>query len=260
MWNKILAAIMVLAIAGSGCKAKKMAAANPGAKKETAVPSGNVARLKAFSAAQAGYRTFSGRAKARLGIDGKDNDVTLNLRIAKGEKIWASVTAIAGLEVARALITPDSIRVINRLEGKYIAQPFSYIHKFTSEQADFAMLEALLVGNYAEKFVNEQSTMKDDGGNVLVQGNAADLFYAIIFGANAKAAKTTITDEKKGQSLIVSDDNFLEVSGRTIPGNILISSQVKEKKIQLVINYSRIELDQNLQYPFSVPSRYQQPD
>lgn len=251
---------MVLAVLGS-CKTKKLAEKSPAAANTTiAASNSNAEKLKAFSTAQATYKTFSGRSKARLGIDGKDYDVTLNLRIASGQKIWASVTYIAGYEVARALITPDSIKILVKIPGseKYIAKPFNYVHEFSSEQVDFAMLESLLVGNYIGKFVNEQSILKSDGGNVLVQGNTPDLFYAIVFGSNAKSVKTTLSSEQKGQSLIVSNDNFLNVSGRTIPGNILINSQVKAKKVQMVLNYNKIELDQNLQYPFTVPGRYLQ--
>jgi len=104
-------------------------------------------KLNAIKSGQTNFTTFSGKARTKLDINGSSNDVTLNIRIQKGQKIWVSVTAIAGIEVARALITPDSLLVINKLQGLYIRKPFSYVYSFTSKQVDYSSLEAILVGD-----------------------------------------------------------------------------------------------------------------
>ncbi|MBE7179359.1 MAG: DUF4292 domain-containing protein, partial [Mucilaginibacter polytrichastri] len=98
------------------------------------------------------------------------------------------------------------------------------------------------------------------GNQVQINGQAADLMYSIIFGANAKPMTETLTNQAKGQSLNISNDKFMDVSGRVIPANIRIDSKVKEKAIQLILNYTKIDLDQNLQYPFTVSSRYTRAD
>src|SRR5690606_10045710 len=58
------------------------------------------------------FKTFQAKSKTTLSLDGKTFDVNLNLRIKKDEVIWASITAFAGIEVARVLITPDSVKVM----------------------------------------------------------------------------------------------------------------------------------------------------
>ena len=93
--------------------------------------------MDAIKAGQLNFNTFSGKAKTKLDINGSSNDVTLNIRIQKGQKIWVSVTAIAGIEVARALITPDSILVINKLQGLYLRKPLAI---FIRMQADRSIM------------------------------------------------------------------------------------------------------------------------
>ena len=81
------------------------------------------------------FTTFSGRAKSVLAINGKERyDVTANVRIVHDEAIWISVTALMGIEVARVLITPDSVKIINRLQAEYIKKPLEYLHHFTSSE------------------------------------------------------------------------------------------------------------------------------
>src|ERR1700712_3454687 len=136
--NKLLLICVVLAIVS--CKAKKQAIVSRKSADSATVTPGK-SKLNAIKASQTTYTTFSGRARTSLDINGSSNDVTLNIRIQGGKKIWVSVTAIAGIEVARALITPDSLLVIKKLQGLYLKKPFSYIYAFTSKQVDYSSLE-----------------------------------------------------------------------------------------------------------------------
>src|SRR5690606_28598736 len=87
------------------------------------------------------YTTFNGRAKSSLTLNNKERyDVTASIRLIRDEAIWISMTALLGMEVARVLITPDSIKVINRLQSTYICTPFAYLHDFTGSSLYFSDL------------------------------------------------------------------------------------------------------------------------
>src|ERR1700761_3656460 len=138
--------IVCCALAAAGCKAKKPVIVK---KPDTATVKSVAAdtktiRLNAIRAAQTNFNTFSGKAKAELNIAGSTNDVTLNIRIKKGQEIWVSVTAILNVEAARAVITPDSLLVINKLQGIYLKKPFNYIRKFAGNQVNYNTIESLL--------------------------------------------------------------------------------------------------------------------
>src|SRR5437879_13370008 len=132
--SKLLIICCVLAMVT--CKAKNQAAVMHKPVGNTKV-SPILSRLNEIRKRQADFTTFSGKAKTKLDINGNSNDVTLNIRIQKGQKIWVSVTAIAGIEVARAMITPDSLLVINKLQGLYLRKPFRYIYTYTINQIDY---------------------------------------------------------------------------------------------------------------------------
>lgn len=252
--NKLL--IICCALLIVSCKAKKQltVAHRPA---EAGHVNSSMNKLNAIRQSQVNFTTFSGRAKTKLSINGNSNDVTLNIRIQKGQKIWVSVTAIAGIEVARALITPDSLLVINKLQGLYVRKPFSYVYTFTSRQINYNSVEALFVGNAIPQLLNEDSKLQADSGRVVLSGNLQELVYKLVVGADMKASHTELANDAEGQSLLVDNSAFIQAENRVLPSQINMTSQVNAKKIQLNIHYIKADFDLPLEYPFSIPSRYE---
>lgn len=252
--NKLLL-IICCALALVSCKAKKQLAANRSPEKTN--PTDLYAnKLNAIRSSQASFTTFSGKAKTKLDINGNSNDVTLTIRIQKGRKIWVSVTAIAGIEVARALITPDSLLVINKLQGLYVRKPFSYIYAFTSKQVNYSSLEALMVGNAIPQLLNENAKMQTDSGRTVLSGNLQELIYKLVLGPDMKVNHTELADQNAAQSLTVDNSAFIQAENRTVPSQVNISSMAGPKKVQVNLHYIKADFDLPLEYPFSIPSRY----
>ena len=252
MLNKLL--ILFCALAILSCKAKKQLAVSPKPAEKTDPA---ISKLNAIKSGQTNFTTFSGKARTKLNINGSSNDVTLNIRIQKGQKIWVSVTAIAGIEVARALITPDSLLVINKLQGLYIRKPFSYIYSFTSKQVDYSSLEAILVGNAIPQLLNEDAKMQADSGRTILSGNLQELVYKLIVGTDMRTSHTELVNQSEGQSLIVDNSVLMPAENRVVPSQINMSSTAASKKVQVNLHYIKADFDLPLEYPFSIPSRYE---
>jgi hypothetical protein len=239
------------------CKAKKQVVARKAVTDSASAPvNSKYLKLNAIRLAQTGFNTFSAKARTKLDISGNSNDVTLNIRIWRNQKIWVSITAIAGIEVARALITPDSIMLINRLQSLYVKQPFSYINKYAGKQVNYKTLEALLVGNAIPELLNENSDLQTDSAKTIITGSLQDLVYKVIAGPDMKIDQTNLADQSAGQSLQVVNSSFVREGNKVIPSQIDISSIVKDQKILVNLHYSKVGFDQALEYPFSIPSRY----
>ncbi|MBV8390282.1 MAG: DUF4292 domain-containing protein [Mucilaginibacter sp.] len=252
--NKLLIVCICCSLAAFGCKAKKQTVAGP--KPVTATPDKSLNKLDAIRSSQSSYNTFSGKAKTKLDINGSSNDVTLNIRIQNGKKIWVSITAIAGIEVARALITPDSLLVINKLQGLYLQKPFAYIYAYTSQQINFDSLEALLVGNAIPQLINNNAQLEADSGRTVMSGNLQELAYKLVLGADLKANHTELANQDAGQSLTVDNSVFIPATNRVLPSQIDMSSVMPKKKIKMNLHYIKADFDQPLEYPFSIPSGY----
>lgn len=214
-------------------------------------------KLNAIRAKQVNFNTFSGKAKTKLNINGNSNDVTLNIRIERDKRIWVSITAILGVEAARALITPDSILLINRLQGVYLRKPFSYVYKYASTQVNYKTLESLLIGNAVPELLSEKAELTNADGNTTLSGSLQDLLYKLVLGADLKVTQTNLSNQNEGQSLQVTNNSFIQATNRVMPSQIDIASVVKDKKIQVNLHYTKADFDVQQEYPFNIPANYE---
>jgi len=261
LFNKILPIIVAVcaALLIFSCKTRKqLISARPVADSTVKVKTIDLKaeRLNAIRAAQTNFNTFSGRASTQLNLNGNKNNVTLNLRLQNGKKIWASVTAIAGIEVARALVTPDSIFLINRLQSVYFKKPFSYINKLAGKQVNFKTLESLFIGNAVPELLNNSASLQTIGDTVTVSGVTDSLVYKLILGPGMRAVQTNISNQSESQSLQVTNNAVVQAVNHVMPTQIDIKTLVNGKKIQVNLHYTKFDFDQPLEFPFSIPASY----
>ncbi|MEL6275022.1 MAG: DUF4292 domain-containing protein, partial [Bacteroidota bacterium] len=87
-------------------------------------------------------------ARASIKLDSRDFNVggTAFIRLEKDKRLWVSVKKF-GFEAARALVTPDSFFILNRLQNEYTAEPLSYIAEKYKMPARFDLLQQVVLGN-----------------------------------------------------------------------------------------------------------------
>lgn len=204
------------------------------------------------------YSTFNGKAKTKLEINDKTFNATLNLRIKHEEAIWISVTAFLGIEVARILITPDRIKILNRLQSEYIDKPFDYIYNFTSKELGFNEIEALLVGNTMELVFNPQVDFYHTSEGYEAQGNNTDLEFFMQFGADFRLSQNTFTQESINQSLTSSYGDFQNIMNQSIPRNIQLDIKGEKLELNAVMDYNNVNLNEELSLPFQIPASFKQ--
>jgi len=262
--NKLLILSCLLIV--FGCKAKKQLVSTPPAAPSAAA---TVAAVKpanpvdAIKAAQLNFTTFSGKANAKLDIDGEKNDVVLTIHINKDKEIWVSVsvTVLITMEVARAVITPDSIYILNKLQSVYLKKPFSYLYPYANRQINYKMLESILVGNaLPEILADKNTTFQTDNDKTTLSGTLEDLVYGLMLNPDMKVAQLSLSNHNAGQSLVVNNAEFIPAGGKTVPSQIDIQSTAENKKNQVNLHYTKVDLDQPLQYPFNIPESYKPAD
>ncbi|MEL7119743.1 MAG: DUF4292 domain-containing protein [Bacteroidota bacterium] len=87
-------------------------------------------------------------SRARVSFEDEYTRVqaTAVIRMCKDSAIWASIRKF-GFEVARVLIHPDSIYVMDRINNEYMTKPISAIKEYVDIPANFGILQNLLLGN-----------------------------------------------------------------------------------------------------------------
>ncbi|WP_114791644.1 DUF4292 domain-containing protein [Niabella yanshanensis] len=254
--------VLIIAVAAlASCGASKKAAKTPSvdtsqpppvATVENEGPSVVLSRLNKID-----FKTFSGKVDVDFD-DGKGNgkSVSAKLVIKKDEAIWMSA-GLLGFEGVRALITKDSVKILNKLQKEYIASSLSYIQEKIGLPVDFATLQDLLIGNAI--FVNQDnaSLTREGSGYVITtqDENFKNLLTVLLPGYLPAASKLSDVDAAKNRSAELAYNNYKQVAGRNFSTSRDIRVNYKSN-ITIKLNFQSHDFDGEVAVPFSVPSGY----
>lgn len=241
----------------TACKTKKQLVKVPDEGTKVPVNKLKEENLRMLRSKDIPFNTLSMRGKATLDMNGNSNQVTMTVRIQKNEKIWVSLTAIAGIEVARALITPDSILVRNNIQAVGIRKPFSYLYRFSTAQLNFNMLQSVLTGNTIAELMLPEVDLQSDAGVFKLDGRQAGLGYSILFNTLFKPGELLLNDVKAGQAMKVVYSEYQQVTDAVLPTVLRINSQSGNKKTNISLDFTKIDRNVQLDFPFSLPKRFE---
>jgi hypothetical protein len=261
MKRKILNKFILLALVSVAlaCKSKKAIVAPPAAVKTDSVAFYKKAEnIKLLQSKDIVFNTLALKGKADLDMGGNSNSVTVNIRVQRDKKIWMSITALLGIEVARAVITPDSIMVLNRLQSTYIRKPFSYVYNYTSRQVTFQMLQDILSGNTIDTLLKPEAKLElNNKGVWRLSGNQTTLGFDVLFNTFQKSSEVNLNDARAGQALKVLYGSYQKVNQYLFPTTIQINSMSGTRRVNLNFDFSRVESNVPVDMSFTVPRRFE---
>ena len=217
------------------------------------------------------YSSIKARFDLTITTKKAKNNAKGFLRIKKDSIIWISISGM-GFEVARFSLTPDTIKMLDRLHSTYFINHFKFINKIVDADVDFDMLQAFITGNdfsYYEydKFKSDQN--KDGNyelntiGRRKLKKSLNDSLQPTLLteeitldSANYKIIKHHIKDVKGNKQFEVDYTEFMKENGQIVPKSIIIEIKAKEN-IKIEITFTKYELDTPQEFPFAIPEQYQ---
>jgi len=219
------------------------------------------------------YQQFSAKFSATYEVDQKQTSVSGNIRIEHDSIIWISISPALGIEAVRFMLTPDSIKYLNRLSDTYLLQGFDYINKLLNKSMDYDMAQAFLTGNDFSLY--DSSSFKASVDNKEYKLNTVNrskirravrrsednisipIQYIWLNSENFKISKVLIKEaERDSRKFIATYSEFKDIDGRLIPSNLEFKAETEEKKISIKIIYTRIQINQKQNYLFKIPEGY----
>jgi len=220
------------------------------------------------------FHQFSAKFSVTYRIEKEKTSVTGNLRIEHDKIIWISVTPALGLEAVRFMLSPDSIKYINRLKSTYLVHDFRYINKLLNKTLDFDMAQAFLLGNDFSLYESSKFKASTDNQEYklstvdrrkirrFARRNEEDISIPIqsiwLNPDNFKITKVLLKEaERDSRKFLATYSEFKEISGQLIPAKIEFKVETDKQKIQIQIQLSKIQLNLDEQtYPFRIPENY----
>ncbi|MFD1769622.1 DUF4292 domain-containing protein [Sphingobacterium suaedae] len=255
MWSRLIVIAIAVLLLGS-CKTKQKVVL-PAHKDPVETNEVHAATIKTFELSNLDFHSFSGRAKTKIEMNKQVHDVTVNLRIQRDKAIWLSVTAALGIEIARVLITPDSVKILNKLQGEYIAKPFHYIYHYTNQGVTFSTLQDLLLANVSSNLLRTNNVqVASSSDEFIVVGIKDELSYQYRINKENRPFNFLLQEVGGDQNLEAFYGDFAKTNGYNFPQNMALNIIGEQVSLKAQLSYNRVTFNENIELPFSVSNRY----
>jgi hypothetical protein len=206
-------------------------------------------------------------------IDDKKSKTEFNgqIRMKADSVLWISLSPALGIEVARLMITSDSIKFINRLDKNYFTGDFDFISNKFQTTVDFDILQAIILGNDMHSYENEsfragidrmeyklQSTNRHKNRKFHKQKDNPKILVQNIWlnPDNFKITRINLKEFGEDNKRLQADySSFKAIDSQLFPSTLIIEIQ-SEKKLTVEINFTRLELNSAQVFPFKIPDNY----
>ncbi|MBB2953609.1 DUF4292 domain-containing protein [Sphingobacterium sp. JUb56] len=259
MWNKSVVTLVLLVVLASCSTKKKMSKveSKPEVVETISKEDSKNAVVQKFLLSNLDFTTFSGKAKSKIDLGKSSYDVTANIRIEKDKKIWISITALLGIEIGRVLITPDSVQILNKFQGEYIAKPFSYLYQYASEDLTFSNVQDLFLANFSTNLLNTTDFEVDQTSvPIQLRGQKNALTYLYLVNQQNRLDSFRLEQPEKGQKLEASYADYSNGGGQLFPMGLELLISGGDMNIKANFNYSRISFNEAIEMPFTISNKY----
>jgi len=216
--------------------------------------------LKGIHANYIDFATFSGKMKLAFETDKKShNNLNATFRIKKDSIIWVSISAPLVDEVVRAVITPDSLKMYNRLEKQLFLRKMADAEELLGIPFDFQTLQDMLIGNPVYLTDSVYQVVKTPSIISFSCDHAKFVSLFNVFADDYGLQQSKVMDKdstnavKRSCELTYGD--YTKVAGRKFPTTRRI--YVEEKNVtKVALDFTRYDFDIPLSFPFNMPSSY----
>ncbi|MEI3801846.1 protein of unknown function [Chitinophaga ginsengisegetis] len=216
--------------------------------------------LKGIHANHIEFNTFSGKMKLAFETDKKShNNLNATFRIKKDSIIWISVSAPIVDEVIRAVITPDSLKMYNRLDKQLFLRRMSDAEELLNIPFDFNTLQDMLIGNPVYLTDSVYQVVKTPAIISFSCDHAKFISLFNVFADDYGLQQSKVMDKdstgaaKRSCELTYGD--YTKVAGRKFPTTRRI--YIEEKNVtKVALDFTRYDFDVPLTFPFSMPASY----
>lgn len=264
---KYIIALAVLFVLATSCRSTRKISTAMSKKDSTTVsinPAENDSAKKVETALEKirsshiDFKTFSAQMKIDY-ADSRDKkyDVNAFVRMKKDSVIWISINAILGIEAFRILITPDTVSVLDKINKTIQYHSFDYLKEMTNLPVDFPTLQDLILGNPVFLDSNIVAYTESENSTSLTSLGSFFKNFATFYNPDLllQRSKLDDVDVTRSRTADLSYQDYEDNANHKFATKRKISIAYKTK-LDIGLEFKKVEFGAEQNYPFSVPSKY----
>jgi hypothetical protein len=193
-------------------------------------------------------------------------DLKGTLKIANDSLIWISLGPGLGIEGVRFMCNKDSLYILDRVNKTYRKGNYNYIKENWKIDIDFNILQSILSGkfflypdvlNAKNEFISTFNIKNDANELIVYRKNSNNVENLLKIDQNMfKITEYLINDVNAKRNLTIIYTYQKLNSGFQFPKSIEIRSLNAGQLINVNLEYTKVQVNNNLSFSFSVPSSY----
>jgi len=206
------------------------------------------------------FNYFSMRSKLTLN-DGDTKDATVLVRMKKDSIIWINLSGSLGIQGMRAILTTDSVKILDRVTKEYIEYSYLGLSDRLNFKVDFNLIQSLIMGNMPQA-TSVGDELDPEKEKFSIRQKRQGLNITNYINTNIMKPERIILKEEGKLNSLTFDYRTFEVTD-----NILFPMHVYAKLVydlnglvveeSFDIEHAKIEFsDKPIKFPFNVPNKY----
>lgn len=212
------------------------------------------------------YQTLTARLGVEINLPNfQVNSTRVDLKMIKDSAFQLSVQPLLGIEVFRLELSRDSIKVLDRMNKRYLAENYESLRAQTPIAFNFYNLQALFTNRLflpGEQIVSESQysrfRLDQSGSTALIQTkDPMGLRYMFEADGEEKLLATEITDAQGQYRLRWNYADFRMVEKQIFP-QLMTVEAFKDGHAEGNIQwgFTRMRLDEPVKLDFVIPAKY----
>lgn len=214
------------------------------------------------------FGELSSKVNISYEIGSEKQGFSARVRMKQDSIIWVSVAPLLGIEIVRAVITADSLKLVDRFNRRFYLGRFDRLNQMLGVDLDFAKLQSLITGNNIELYAMERYESRLDGSiyrvgtlsSVRREGRKGAETAGIgqetwIEPVNFSVVRSVITDLKTQSTLEAVYSAPRPLGKVHFPEKMTFDVKGKQPA-KVEMQWSKPALEAGQEFPFSIPAGY----
>ena len=248
-------ALVLMSVFVISCKSKAVAVQNTD--KPVEAPKEDRRAIAKHYDNKLDFKTLYIKASARYVDEKQSQNVSAEIKIEKDKQILVSVRFL-GITMAKALITPTAVSYYEKINSTYYEGDFTSLSKWLGTELDYSKVQNLLVGEalddlrkgkYTQTIVENLFKLEDEK-----EAKIKKAFY--LDSEKYLLQKEEISQPVENRMLEIKYADTKTFDQGILPTSIEINAVQPKGKTDINLNYNNISFNEELSFPYSVPSGY----
>lgn len=220
------------------------------------------------------FKTFSFKYNAKVKIAKERYNISGHVKIIKDSIIWASVSPLLGIEMARVILKPDSMIFIDRMNATYYEGNYSFLKKLFFIEFDFFTFQSILTNQFFilpihgkhQRNLLKYKASRENNYFKLQPVNETDSFDKIEYNRILqtmfihpdlyKIFKISFADSISGDQLNVTFDDYIDTENGKFPQSLLMNFSGTRDSLNIEIKYLKLSVNSEVKVNYKIPEKY----